>query len=146
MVGVYLLGALKVEWGDQGESSGVTSFHACHAELKAQLVPDTTMNDMNLAFMDAILILLWTGFIEARIAWESRGVGGGSCHKRGRGGLTVLCESGMKTSPTRLPPPFLLPQPIHSQHNVSWCRRMKPSIKSMQRRGHLTSRQARAGG
>jgi len=52
-VGVYLLGALKSEWGDQGESSGVTSFHACHAELKAQLAPDTTTKDMDLAFMDA---------------------------------------------------------------------------------------------
>ena len=52
-VGVYLLGALKSEWGDQGESSGVTSFHACHAELKALLAPETTSNDLDLAFMDA---------------------------------------------------------------------------------------------
>ena len=52
-VGVYLLGTLKFEWGDQGESSGVTSFHACHAELKAQLAPDTATSMLDLAFMDA---------------------------------------------------------------------------------------------
>ena len=52
-VGVYLLGALKFEWGDQGESSGVTSFHGCHAELKALLAPDITVLDLELAFMDA---------------------------------------------------------------------------------------------
>ena len=56
--GVYLLGGLKFEWGDQGESSGVTSFDACYAQLKAQLAPDIETKVLDCAFMDAKFIEL----------------------------------------------------------------------------------------